>query len=65
MEIIEKHLGKIIGVIFGLIFASVAVKYGIIKAIFVTACIVGGFFLGKYLDERVEFRRFFGNIFKQ
>jgi uncharacterized membrane protein len=64
-ELVEKHPGKIIGVLLGLIFGWFAIKYGLFKALFVSACVVIGYYVGTRLDEKVDFKamlkKFFGD----
>jgi uncharacterized membrane protein len=55
-EIIDKHPGKIIGILIGLAFGWFAIKYGFFKALFVAACVVAGYYIGKRLDEKVDFK---------
>lgn len=64
-EIIDKHLGKVIGVLLGLIFGWFAIQYGLLKAIFVTVCAVAGYYIGKRLDEKVDFREMFSRLFRE
>jgi len=63
LELLEKHMGKVIGALIGLIFGGLVLKYGFFSALFVTACAVGGFYLGKRLDERIDFRSLLAGIF--
>lgn len=63
-EIFEKHLGKAAGVILGLVFGWFAIKYGFFKALFVAGCVVVGYYLGKRLDEKVDFREVFDRFFR-
>jgi uncharacterized membrane protein len=62
-EFIEKHPGKIIGILLGLIFGWFAITYGLLKALFVTACIVAGYYIGKRLDDRVDLKTMFSKFF--
>lgn len=64
-EILDKHLGKIAGVLLGLIFGWFAIKYGILKALFVAVCAVAGYYIGKRLDERVDFREMLARLFRE
>ena len=64
-EILERHMGKIIGVLIGLIFGCLAIKYGLLKAIFVAICAYAGYHLGRWLDDRVDFRRIFAGMFQR
>jgi len=64
-EILDKHLGKIAGVILGLIFGWFAIKYGLFKALFVTGCAVAGYYFGKRVDEKVDLREMFSRLFRE
>ena len=55
-EFVEKNPGKIIGILLGMIFGYLAIKYGLLKALFVAACVCAGFYIGKRLDESVDFK---------
>ncbi|MCL6635087.1 MAG: DUF2273 domain-containing protein [Peptococcaceae bacterium] len=63
-EILDKHPGKVAGVLLGLIFGWLAIKYGILKAFFVAACAVAGYYIGKRLDERVNLKEMFARFFR-
>jgi len=65
LEYLEKHMGKIIGVLIGLIFGYLAIKYSLIKALFVALCAFAGYHLGKRLDDKVDFRRLIAGIFQR
>ncbi|OPZ74108.1 MAG: hypothetical protein BWY80_00712 [Firmicutes bacterium ADurb.Bin456] len=62
-EILEKHLGKAVGILTGLLFGLLAIKYGLLRAFFVALCAVAGYYTGKRLDERVDFREIFSRLF--
>lgn len=64
-EILDKHLGKAIGVLLGLIFGWFAIRYGFLKALFVAACAVAGYYIGKRLDEKIDFRELFARFFHE
>lgn len=64
-EILKKHLGKVIGVLLGLVFGWFAIKYGFLKALFVLACVVAGYYIGKRLDEKVDFREMLARLFRE
>ncbi|NLJ75782.1 MAG: DUF2273 domain-containing protein [Peptococcaceae bacterium] len=63
LEFLEKHPGKIIGILLGLIFGWFAITYGLFKALFVSACIVAGYYIGKRLDDKVDLRTVFARFF--
>ncbi|TEB06662.1 hypothetical protein Psch_00194 [Pelotomaculum schinkii] len=64
-EILNKHLGKAVGVILGLIYGLLAIKYGFFKALFVLICAALGYYIGKRLDEKVDFRELFLRLFRE
>ncbi|MDD4169035.1 MAG: DUF2273 domain-containing protein [Desulfotomaculaceae bacterium] len=63
-EILEKHLGKALGILLGLVFGWFAIKYGLFKALFVAGCAVAGYYLGKRLDEKYDFREVLSRVFR-
>ena len=64
-EILDKHVGKVVGVLLGLVFGWFAIKYGLLKALFVAACTVAGYYIGKRLDEKVDFRELLASFFRE
>ncbi|MGB9825154.1 MAG: DUF2273 domain-containing protein [Desulfofundulus sp.] len=64
-ELWKRHRGKITGVILGLAFGWFAITYGIVKALFVALCVVAGYFVGKHLDERVDFKELLFRLFHE
>lgn len=65
IEIIERNRGKVTGVALGLAFGWFAITYGIFKAIFVSICIAAGYFIGKKLDEQVNFKDILSGWFRE
>ncbi len=65
LELIEKNRGKVAGVALGLIFGWFAITYGVIKAIFVSICVVAGYYIGKKLDEQVGFKDILSGWFRE
>jgi len=63
LDVLERHMGKIIGAFVGLLFAIIVLKYGFFKALFITACAILGFFLGKRVDERIDLRSYLARLF--
>jgi uncharacterized membrane protein len=64
-EILNKHLGKAVGVLLGLIYGFLAIKYGFFKAFFVLICAALGYYIGKRLDEKVDLRELFLRLFRE
>lgn len=63
-DILQKHPGKIFGGFLGLLFGLLAIKYGLFKTIFISACAALGYYLGKRLDEQVGLRDILSGLFK-
>ncbi len=53
--ILENHRGKAIGLLLGLIAGIMVISYGFWKTLFIFLCIIGGFLIGKAVDEQVDF----------
>ncbi|HBC93553.1 MAG TPA: hypothetical protein DCZ10_11835 [Pelotomaculum sp.] len=64
-EILNKHLGKAVGIILGLLYGFLAIKYGFFKAFFVLICAALGYYIGKRLDEKVDLRELFLRLFRE
>ena len=64
-ELLEGHWGKVLGLAGGLIFGLLAVKYGLLKAIFVALCAALGYFLGRRLDEQFDVQGFLSKFFRE
>ncbi len=58
----ENHRGKIVGIVLGLIFGVCVVKYGFGRAIFVLICVLIGYYIGKKIDAKVNFRSALENL---
>ncbi len=65
LELIERNRGKVAGVALGLVFGWFAITYGIFKAIFVSLCIVVGYYIGKKLDEQMGFKDILSGWFRE
>lgn len=63
-EFWEQHRGKITGIILGLAFGWFAIVYGIWKALFVSICVTTGYYVGKRIDDRVDFRELLFRLFQ-
>jgi len=60
--ILENHRGKAIGLILGLIAGILVISYGFWKTLFICLCIAAGFFIGKAIDEKVDFDEWIKNF---
>ncbi|TZE83446.1 DUF2273 domain-containing protein [Calorimonas adulescens] len=61
-DILEKHFGKIVGMILGLLFAVLVIAVGFWKTVFVLFCILLGYFFGKIIDNHEDLRSFLDRI---
>jgi len=57
--ILEEHRGKFVGVLLGLIASILFITYGFWRTIFIIACIIMGYIIGKKLDEDKKFSDWF------
>ena len=58
-EMVQKNRGKTAGILLGLMFGWFAITYGIFKAIFVSLCIVAGYYIGRQIDSRTDWKELF------
>ena len=65
LEFLDRHRGKVIGVVLGLTFGWFAISYGLLKAVFVALCIVAGYYTGKSVDDRVDVREKISRLFRE
>ena len=65
LELWRKHRGKILGVFLGLVFGIFVVSFGFWKAVFIALCVVVGFFIGKKIDQKVNFKEVLHNFVNQ
>lgn len=63
-ELLDRHKGKTIGIVLGLAFGWFAVTYSFFKAVFVVICIIAGYYVGKKLDEQMDFRDILDRLFR-
>jgi uncharacterized membrane protein len=52
IEILERHQGKIIGSLIGFLVSVVMLTIGFFKTLFITICIIIGYYFGKKIDNR-------------
>lgn len=57
--IVENHRGKAVGLILGMVTGILVINYGFWKALFIVMCIVGGFLIGKAVDEETDMDNWF------
>ncbi len=64
-EFLSRHRGKITGVILGLIFGWLIIRYGFLKAFFIALCAGIGYYLGKRVDEKYDFKDLLARVFRK
>ncbi|MBO8128476.1 MAG: DUF2273 domain-containing protein [Peptococcaceae bacterium] len=62
LEFLEQHSGKIGGIVVGLIFGWFAITYGFWKALFVFLSAVIGYFIGRRIDEQVDWSKLWNKL---
>lgn len=65
MEVVQKNKGRITGIALGLVFGWFAITHGIFKAVFVSLCIVAGYYIGRQIDRQVDWKDYFFGRFKE
>lgn len=65
IDILQKNRGKVAGITIGLVFGWFAITYGILKAVFVSLCIVAGYHIGKQIDRRADLKEIFLGRFRE
>ncbi len=65
LETIRKNRGKVAGVALGLAFGWFAITYGILKAVFVSLCIIAGYYIGRQIDGKTDLRHLFNGRFRE
>ncbi len=65
LYLVTEHRGKVIGIFLGLLASILFITYGFWRTIFVIACIVLGYFIGKKIDEDANLETWVKNLFKE
>jgi len=65
MFLLTEHRGKVIGVCLGLLASILFINYGFLRTLFIIACILLGYFIGKKIDENANIELWFKNLFKE
>lgn len=65
IALLQRNRGKVSGIAIGLVFGWFAITYGILKAVFVSLCIVAGYYIGKQIDRRADLKEIFLGRFKE
>jgi len=63
-EIWGKHRGKVVGILVGLSFGLLTAIVGFWRTLFISICIIIGYFIGKRIDNHENFRDLLDRIFK-
>jgi len=63
-ELWNYHRGKTIGILVGFIFGLMVAIFGFFQAVFISLCMAIGFFIGKRIDENVDFRDLMDKMFR-
>ncbi|NPV28538.1 MAG: DUF2273 domain-containing protein [Firmicutes bacterium] len=50
-DLLERHRGKVLGVVLGLAVGLLIILFGFWKTVFVLLCVLIGYFLGRRFDE--------------
>jgi len=65
LDLIQKNRGRAAGISLGLVFGWFAISYGILKAVFVSICILAGYYIGRQIDSRADWREIFSGRFRE
>lgn len=60
----SNHRGKTIGIGIGFIFGLMVVVLGFFEALFISLCMFIGYFIGKRIDENVNFSDLMDKMFR-
>ncbi len=60
-----EHRGKVVGVLLGLLASILFISYGFWRTMFIIICILGGYFIGKKIDDNTNLEAWIKNLFKQ
>jgi len=63
LDFLTRHGGKVIFSILGLIFGLAVLSKGFFAALFLLACLILGYFLGKQVDEGEKLTSFLERLF--
>jgi len=64
-ELWSHHKGKTMGITVGLVFGLMVTILGFFEALFISFCMIVGYFVGRRIDENIGFRDFLDRIFKE
>lgn len=65
LYLVTEHRGKVIGVCLGLLASILFISYGFWRTLFIIACILVGYYIGKKIDENANLELWFKNLFKE
>ncbi len=64
VELWTYHKGKTIGIAIGFFFGLMVAVLGFFEAIFISLCMVIGYFIGRRIDDKVGFRDLIDRVFR-
>lgn len=62
VDAFDGHRGKILGVAAGFILSLLIINYGLIRSLFIIFCVVSGYYIGRRIDDKEDFREIFERI---
>lgn len=63
-ELMERHRGKLLGILGGLVIGLLIIVFGFWKTIFIVLCILIGYFLGRRFDNEGGFSDWWERFFR-
>jgi len=64
LELWTHHRGKTVGIGIGFLFGLMVALLGFFEAVFISLCMVVGYFVGRRIDENIDFRDLIDRVFK-
>jgi uncharacterized membrane protein len=64
LHIITEHRGKAIGVLLGLVASILFISYGFWRTVFIIACILAGYVIGKKVDQNANIESWIKDLFR-
>lgn len=62
IALIKNHKGKFLGILIGVFFGALVIRIGFWYSLFITVCIVVGYYLGSLHDKGERLASFFDKI---
>ncbi len=60
----RNHKGKSMGIIIGFAFAVLVLEFGFWQSLFIAICVLGGLFIGRKIDQKVDIKKKVDDIFR-